>query len=376
MTSQQTKANFMLLTNLISKSNTARWNRDLKNIKLLLLSVCMLIYTLFCQSHAAADTNKLIEKGEIFKAPTYSIFENEPQENLRLLGIQLVQAGKGLIKQEDIITINPQELLDVNLHWLPGHDIDTKIPILLQFSTRDGIVKRTIETQIGPEVGELWKAGGIYQHHHVTDMRSITLSFSGAATMSVHVGQESTLSETQNFQLLLNLRLLPLIELPDMETSRYPEFFGSNNISLNKRFRLGSGVTQRIDIEQREDHSFIGIGLISAYGYNSVPQSKKVGVCRVYSNGQILVELPILSGIHTARSDYDFDPQGRDHQKIAIIESEEADYLDVNGAPFLRHKYVSKLPSAEMAKADSIEFEMLARGTLDIFDIVILMDEN
>ena len=367
----------MLLSNLTPKFNFVRLKLDSDFVeKKLLFYFNAICFLLLLHVNASGDIRKDNAGEYIHNAPANIIFDRKPQDDLRLIGMQLEQAGQSLYDQDDVITINPQELLEIKLHWLPGHDINTKLPVVLQFSTRDGVVKRTIEIQIGPESGSIWKAGGLYQHHHIADMRSITRSFSGAATLSTFLGLENSFSQNQICQQIVNLRLLPLIEPPNMETERYPEFFGTNYISLNKRFRLGSGVTQRIDIKNTDNAAIIGIGLISSFGYNSVPQTKIVAMCRVYSNDQKLVELPILSGIHTARSDYDFDPQRRDHQKIAIIESEEADYLDTNGAPFLRHKYVSKLPSTELALANSIEFEMLVRGTLDIFDVVLLMDED
>ena len=85
-------------------------------------------------------------------------------------------------------------------------------------------------------------------------------------------------------------------------------------------------------------------------------------------DGERRVEL--LSGVHTARADYDyFTPGSQRHERAVIVESQDADHMDSTGAPFQRHRYGGRVPlDPPFRDLKSLEFRLRAGVVVDVFE--------
>ena len=345
-----------------------------------MLSLLLGMTLLFWGVCAEADTAEAEIAVEVFSdqdvatflpAPPFDVFEAMPGQAVQLLGMRLTHGAAPLLADAQPWSLEPVQPLFLQLYFKVHQPIQDTLSVLLQFATMDGVVSRGIETEIGPGSDARWEMGAVYIHEEIIHLGLIAGRFSGDAHMRVYVGSEAAPEEQQRFQQRLEMKLKPLVGERRVATSRYPEFFGAHYHSLNVGFRLGRGVRQRLALDEFAGDALRAIGLVSSYGYHAAPQGEVIGRCILLLSGEPVHEIPLISGENTARTDYDFDPASQEHQRIAIIESEEADYLDVNGAPFQRHKYAASLDIPEGIVFDTLEFEMLSRGTLDIHDVVL-----
>jgi hypothetical protein len=122
--------------------------------------------------------------------------------------------------------------------------------------------------------------------------------------------------------------------------------------------------------------SIRGVIVVSSFAYGTVPQDGPVVEMGI-NDGTAERKLRLLSGVHTARSDYDYYLPGTvNHGKPAIVESQDADYLDASGGPFRRHRYMGTLALDPPApNLESLSFHVTADVVVDIFDIALLYSE-
>ena len=118
--------------------------------------------------------------------------------------------------------------------------------------------------------------------------------------------------------------------------------------------------------------------MVSAFSYSTAPQGDTVCDVHVTTAEGRDVNLKIESGHSTARGDYDlYTPERNGHERIATIESKEADYLNASGAPFQKHKYAARLTLPEaLGNLTELRFRSSSEVILDIFDLVLCYEDS
>lgn len=312
-------------------------------------------------SHPAPATGALLPVGE----------EAGP---VRLIGVDLLQNGTPLAGECPRLDGNIP--LDIVAYWCPAAVIAGRIPMTVRFWSQDYMIGRGEELVIGPNAGEpAWEPGGVYRQKHTIGLPQIAGVINGNACLSIHLaagtggGPESP--ALQQLDLVITPRVTAgriVRTLLDAKLERGAE-------PLSKSFRLGHGasVTLPVGVHGR---AVRGIILVSSFAYGSVVQGKPVVEVGVNEGGPSR-NVQLLSGVHTARGDYDYSLPGTvNHSKPAIVESQDADYLDASGAPFRRHRYMGVVPLDPPAQSlKSLTFHVTADVVVDVFEVALLYAE-
>ncbi len=309
-------------------------------------------------SHPAPATGALLPAGE----------DAGP---MRLIGVDLLQngvkLGGGCPKLDGNIP------LDVVAYWCPASVIAGRVPMTLRFWSQDYMIGRGEDLGIGPATGEpAWEPGGVYRQKHTVGLPQIAVSINGNVHLSIHLapgaagGPESPA-----------LQELDMVITPRIGAGRVPRAILDTALepgaeALSKSFRLGNGASVTLPVGVR-GRPVKGIVVVSSFAYGLVAQDKPVMGVDV-NDGAVTRKLELLSGVHTARGDYDYYPSGVvNHSKPAIVQSQDADYLDASGAPFRRHRYMGVLPlDPPVSNLEQITFHAAADVVVDVFEVALI----
>jgi len=167
----------------------------------------------------------------------------------------------------------------------------------------------------------------------------------------------------------LPLHLGPAAGRGRLRAERWEAFAGPGVRTLSASFRLCNDAVLTLPVSAADGAEVSALVLSSAYAYGIVPQGEPVmEVVLRGGDGERRVEL--LSGVHTARADYDyFTPGSQRHERAVIVESQDADHMDSTGAPFQRHRYGGRVPlDPPFRDLKSLEFRLRAGVVVDVFE--------
>jgi len=238
------------------------------------------------------------------------------------------------------------------------------------------MIGRNEELTVGPAAGEpAWEPGGVYCQKQAINLSQVAGVVNGNVHLSLHLAS-GTAGGTESPALQeLELMISPRIGAGRIAKTLLESKLERGAEPLSKSFRLGRGASVTIPVGVH-NRPVRGLIVVSSFAYGTVAQDKPVVQIGV-SDGTASRKVPLLSGVHTARGDYDYSLPGTvNHAKPPIIESQDADYLDVSGAPFRRHRYVATLPLDPPAQnVDALSFTPAADVVVDVFEVALLYAE-
>lgn len=311
-----------------------------------------------------------------YPAPLPGVLESGLGEEvpLRLIGIDLEQRGQRIDELPPII--EGAEPLVISFYWTPLTRLASPIPLGVRFWSHDGKITRALDLTAGPESGEApWLPDRLHRQRVEIPMRPVALAFSGRSHMTLYFRSPHAGAGNAPPLQSLPLILSPVRRGADAGDALYPEVFGEGWRSVGASFRLGNGAEIIIAVPDTGDRAVRGIGVVSAFSYGSVPQGGVACVIEpIPAEGGAVPALELISGVHTARHDYDFQAPGvQDHEKTAIVESVEADYLSAQGAPFMKHKYAGVIEAPDaFPPLRALRFRAQGEVILDVFDVVLV----
>ncbi len=312
-------------------------------------------------SHPAPATGALLPLGE----------EAGP---MRLLGVDLLQSGAPLAG--DCPKLDGNIPLDIVVYWCPAATIAGRVPTVVRFWSQDYMIGRDEDLVSGPAAGEpAWEPGGVYKQKHSISLPQIAGAINGSVHLSIHLSAGTNAGAESPALQQLDMAITPRVGSGRIARTLLESKLEHDAEPLSKSFRLGRGasVTIPVGIHHR---ALRGIIVVSSFAYGTVAQGKPVVEVGVNEGGATR-SLQLLSGVHTARGDYDFNlPGTMNHAKPAIVESQDADYLDASGAPFRRHRYMGALPLDPPAQnLELLTFHAVADVVVDVFDVALLYAE-
>ncbi len=312
-------------------------------------------------SHPAPATGALLPVGE----------DAGP---IRLIGIDLLQNGVPLAG--DCPKLDGNIPFDIVAYWCPAAVIAGRIPMTLRFWSQDYMIGRGEDLVIGPAAGEpAWEPGGVYRQKHTIGLPQIAGAINGNIHLSIHLAAGANAGLESPALQQLDLVVTPRVGAGRVARTLLDAKLEHGAEPLSKSFRLGRGasVTLPVGVHGR---AVRGLIVVSSFAYGTVAQGKPVVEVGV-NEGTASRNVQLLSGVHTARGDYDYGlPGTMNHVKPAIVESQDADYLDASGAPFRRHRYLGTLPLDPPAQnLESLTFHVTADVVVDVFDVALLYAE-
>ena len=312
-------------------------------------------------SHPAPATGALLPVGE----------EAGP---MRLLGIDLLQNGTPLAGECPKLDGNFP--LDLVPYWCPAAVIAGRVPTTVRFWSQDYMIGRNEDLVSGPAAGEpAWEPGGVYRQKHTINLPQIAGAIDGDVHLSIHLTAGTSAGTESPALQQLDLVVTPRVGAGRIARTLLEAKLEHGAEPLSKSFRLGRGASVTLPVGVR-GRPVRGLIVVSSFAYGTVAQDKPVVEVGV-NEGSGSRKLQLLSGVHTARGDYDFNPPGTmNHAKAAIIESQDADYLDASGAPFRRHRYMGVIPLDPPAQnLESLSFHAPAEVVVDVFEVALLFAE-
>ena len=262
--------------------------------------------------------------------------------------------------------------LFVEIQWETNTANPTDPAIEARFLSHQNRYVRSLEFEVTQNgSGEPLRPGSSFWRRRRLDLGPVLGQYSGLGYLVFYrslPGPDITRREALDYA---SVYIDPVPRGRTVSTNEYGRFFPENHVSLDTSVRLGHGAEVVLPLgEPLEAHG--GLAVISSFGYGSEPQGEAVAELEFLRDGETLHGETLRAGVHTARADYDFNPDGQNHQKIPIIESAEADYLSRRGTPFMRHKYVTILDlEFGAAAADSIRIRSRSPVILEIHDLVL-----
>ena len=286
------------------------------------------------------------------------------------LGVTLWQGGRELAGSPAVVGIGSPLLVEIQ--W-ETNTADTAEPAVeVGFLSHNNRFVRSLESEPLPAADEADapRPGAVSWSRRQLDLGPVLGEYSGLGYLVFYrplPGPDITRREALEYAPVF-IEALP--RRRTVSTNEYGRFFPEDHVSLDTSVRLGHGAEAVLHLDDPlEAHG--GLGLISSFGYGSEPQGEAVAVLEFLRDGELLHDETLRAGVHTARADYDFNPDSQNHEKISIIESTEADYLSTRGTPFMRHKYVTILNPEHLAAADSLRIRSRSPVILEIHDLVL-----
>ena len=312
------------------------------------------------------------ENGAQGHALNHVLEEPESQDFRNVfIGLALFQADERLDDSPALIDTGAP--LFVEIQWETNTSNPTEPAIEARFLSHKNRYVRSLEFEVTPNAsGEPPpRPGSSFWRRRRLDLEPVLGQYSGLGYLVFYrslPGPDITRREALDYA---SVYIEPVPRGRTVSTNEYGRFFPENHVSLDTSVRLGHGAEVVLPLgEPLEAHG--GLAVISSFGYGSEPQGEAVAELEFLRDGETLHGEPLRAGVHTARADYDFNPDGQNHQKIPIIESAEADYLSRRGTPFMRHKYVTIFDlEFGAATADSIRIRSRSPVILEIHDLVL-----
>lgn len=312
-------------------------------------------------SHPAPATGALLPVGE----------DAGP---MRLIGIDLLQNGNPLAG--DCPKLDGNIPLDIVAYWCPAAVIAGRIPMTIRFWSQNYMIGRGEELVIGPAAGEpAWEPGGVYRQKHTIGLPQVAGSINGNIHLSIHLAAGANAGPESPALQQLDLIVTPRVGAGRIARTLLDAKLEHGAEPLSKSFRLGRSASVTIPVGVR-GRTIRGLIVVSSFAYGTVAQDKPVVEVAV-NEGAASRNLQLLSGVHTARGDYDYSLPGTvNHAKPAIVESQDADYLDASGAPFRRHRYMGVIPlDPPSQNLESLTFHATADVVVDVFEVALLYAE-
>ncbi|HEO70055.1 MAG TPA: hypothetical protein ENN80_02255 [Candidatus Hydrogenedentes bacterium] len=206
------------------------------------------------------------------------------------------------------------------------------------------------------------------------DLEGIARVFSGYSYLTLNFRSPRAGALALTPLLGLPITLTPVIATGRIAADDFALFFGPHALRLDVSFRLGEAAFISLPVPQDAGMDVVAVGVVSAFSYGSVDQGLPLCEVTLKSGEETVETLWLESGVTTARADYDFHSHGYEkHEKITVIESIQADYLNVDGVPFMKHKYAALLEvQVPAAHIDAIAFRATSDVILDIYDVALL----
>ncbi len=311
-----------------------------------------------------------------FPAPRIDILASLESETLpvRLIGVDLTQHGTRLGKEGP--RLDGKLGLKVTGYWLPLiMPLESTVPADIRLWSHDSRITKSQEIGVGPVAGEdSWIPGQVYKQNYEIELMPISSVFSGKCHMTISLlslkGGKIISSPLQ----YLSLYLSPNVGRGRVHPRNLQAAVGASPHDLSVSFRLGHGAEHEVDIPAAWQKDNARIAVISAFGFGNVAQGDPVCevVAKTESGGKHTWAL--ASGIATARADYDFYSEGNlNHKKVQVVESADAEYLDMSGGPFRKHKFIGFLEVPQTLGAiKSLTFRSQSSVIFDVFDVVLL----
>jgi len=301
------------------------------------------------------------------------VLEEPESQDFRnvFLGLRLLQEGERLEGAPAVIGADSP--LFVEIQWETNTANPAAPALEARFLSHENRYVRSLESEVTPKASEdrPLRPGSSFWRQRRLDLGPLLGHYSGLGYLVFYrslPGPDITRREALDYAPVY---IEPLPRERTVSTNEYGRFFPEDHVSLDTSVRLGHGGDVVLPLEEPlEEYSRLGV--ISSFGYGSEPQGEPVAELEFLRDGEILHSETLRAGVHTARADYDFNPDGQHHEKIPIIESAEADYLSTQGTPFMRHKYVTILDlEFGAAKADSSRIRSRSPVILEIHDLVL-----
>jgi len=310
-------------------------------------------------SHLAPATGALLPAGE----------DAGP---VRLIGVDLLQNGSPL--GGDCPKLDGNIPLEVVAYWCPAAVISGRVPMTIRFWSQDYMIGRGEDLLIGPTPGEpAWEPGGVYRQKHTVGLPQIAGAINGKVHLSIHLAAGASGGQESPALQQLDLLVTPRIGGARISKTILGAKLERGAEPLSRSFRLGRDASVTLPVGVR-GRAIKGIVVISSFAYGTVAQDKPVVEVGVNDGSAAPRNLSLLSGVHTARSDYDYYAPGAvNHAKPPIVESLDADYLDASGAPFRRHRYLGSLAlEPPVQNLESLTFHVAADVVVDVFEVALL----
>jgi len=254
----------------------------------------------------------------------------------RLLGADLIQNGDHLDPQDPI---RPDAPLYVDLQWLFAESAPTPTTLVFRFSSFDLRVVRDIHHEVAPEADVA--PGSVWRERVTIDIDRIAYSMSGEVQLAIARQSAKIDSDRLDPLLTIPFMLEPLVQSPGISRETATSLLGDDAILLPVSFRLGHAAQWESEPIGEPSGVVAAVALFSAFSYGDVKQGEPIGSIEITGPNGNKHHVTLLSGVHTARSDFDANPTARNHQKIRIAESTDAGYESQSGQPFERHKYIA-----------------------------------
>ena len=294
---------------------------------------------------------------------------------VRLLGVDLLQNGTPL--SGGCPKLDGNIPLDVVAYWCPAAVIAGRVPMTIRFWSQDYMIGRGEDLVIGPAPGEpAWEPGGVYRQKHTVGLPQIAGSINGNVHLSIHLAAGAVGGPESPALQQIELVVTPRVGAGRIARTTLDAKLERGAAPLSKSFRLGRGASVTLCVGVR-NRAVKGIVVVSSFAYGSVAQGKPVVEVAV-NDGTAPRSMQLLSGVHTARGDYDYYlPGTMNHSKPAIVDSQDAeDYLDASGGPFRRHRYAGMVPlDPPTQNLESLTFSVTADVVVDVFEVALLYAE-
>ena len=293
---------------------------------------------------------------------------------VRLLGVDLLQNGSPLAGESPKLDGNIP--LDIVEYWCAAAVIAGRISTTVRFWSQDYMIGRGEDLAIGPNAGEpAWEPGGVYRQKHTINLPQIAGAINGNVHLSIHLAAGPGGGSESPALQQLDLVLTPRVSAGRIARTLLESKLEHGAEPLSKSFRLGRGASVTLPVGAH-GRAVRGIIVVSSFAYGSVAQGKPVLEVDM-GEGAGSRHMQLLSGVHTARGDYDYNQPGTvNHTKPPIVESQDADYLDASGAPFRRHRYLGTIPlDPPVQNLESLTFHVTADVVVDVFEVALLYAE-
>lgn len=295
------------------------------------------------------------------------------QASLRLLGIDVEQnaapnAGAPLV-------LDGKLPLLLRTYWLVGDaPVVQSHTVSLRFWSNECFMGRTLEMSVGPgDEGTPWRPGSVFREELIVDLPSVAHDLTGTGSLTVAI--EQTEGAAPAPLLYLPVHITPFVGGRGVDARKLAAALDRPFRDLAKSFRLGHQARQELEIPEGWGAGVRALAVVSAFSYGAIDQGEPVFDVVAVSESGAAFTWTARSGEGSSRADYDFYLPGTlNHKKIAVFESWDANYPDISGQPFAKHKYLATVALPEdFGTLRSVAVVSRTPYVIDIFDVALLL---